>query len=322
MLKDEIIQILKSECDFVSGSFLAEKFSVSRMTINFAIKELIKDRYKITALRNKGYKLEDSSAVYNLLELSNYLENVENIIFLSEVSSTNDYLKNLAKNGASEGTVVFADTQTAGKGRLGRTFFSPKGKGIYVSYLYKPNCSLTELTTLTSRVAVAVSKAIEKVSGIVVDIKWVNDLLLNEKKICGILTELSVIGEGMNPEFAVVGIGVNVNNRQSDFGSELKTKATSLFAETGREFSRIELLAEIIKNLRVLFDGDKAEDMEYYRNHCYNLGKKAVFEFNDDVVTGLVVGIDDDNGLVVQLGDEVITLTSGVVSIKTPNGYC
>ena len=322
MLKYEIVKILKNEDDFVSGAFLAEKFSVSRMTINFLIKELIENGYKITAIRNKGYKLEDCSKAYNLHELSYFLENVDNFFYLESVSSTNDYLKNLAKSGASEGTVVFADTQTAGKGRLGRNFFSPKRKGIYVSYLFRPKCSVTELTTLTARVAVAVSKAIKTVCGLTVDIKWVNDLLLNERKICGILTELSVIGEGMRPEFAVVGIGINVNNKESDFDSELKLKATSLFAETGKEYSRIELLAEIIKNLRVLFDGDKAEDMEYYRTHCYNIGKKAVFEYSDDVVTGLVLGIDDNNGLLVKLGDEQITLTSGVVSIKTPKGYC
>lgn len=322
MIKDEVIKVLKKRGDYVSGSDIAEMFGISRMSVNNAVKELIKDGYQISAVRNRGYKVEFSPNAYNLYELSDYLDNLDNAHYLESVSSTNDYLKELARNGAEEGTIVFANKQTAGKGRLGRSFYSPSKNGVYLSYLYRPKCSLVELSTLTARVAVAVSRAIESVCNIKVDIKWVNDLLLNERKICGILTELSVIGEGMKPDFAVVGIGINVNNEREDFDSELRTKATSLFAETGKEYCRSQLLAEIIKNLRVLFDNDKDSDMEYYRNRCYNIGKKAVFEYNDDVVTGIVEGIDDNNGLIVRLGNDQITLSSGTVSIKTPNGYC
>lgn len=322
MLKDDIIRVLKEEGDYVSGAVIAEKFGVSRMTINNAVKELVSDGYSISAIKNRGYKIQHSSNAYNLSELEDYIDNVSNIYYYDSVTSTNDCLKELARKGAEEGTIVFADHQTAGKGRLGRSFYSPQKKGIYVSYLYRPNCTIAELSTLTARVAVAVSKAIESVCDVKVDIKWVNDLLLNEKKLCGILTELSVIGEGMKPEFAIVGIGLNVNNDIEDFDGELRFKACSLKSETKKEYSRIKILAEIVKNLRVLFYNDKQADLEYYKNRCYNIGKKAVFEYNDDVVTGLVEGLDENNGLIVRLGKEQITLSSGVVSIKTPKGYC
>lgn len=322
MFKDEVLQILKKYGDYVSGSIIAEKFGVTRMTVNNAIKELVSDGYCISGIKNRGYKLMYSPNALNIAELSDYLDNTDNVYFFEKITSTNTYLKELARNGAVEGTIVFADEQTEGKGRLGRNFFSPSKKGIYLSYLYRPTCSVMELSTLTARVAVAVSKAIETVCDIKVDIKWVNDLLLNEKKLCGILTEMSVIGEGMKPEYAVVGIGINVNNSKDEFVGELRQKACSLYSETGKEYCRSKLTAEVIKNLRILFDNDKSKDLEYYRNRCYNIGKKAVFEYNDDVVTGVVEGIDDNNGLIVKLGDERITLSSGIVSIKTPKGYC
>lgn len=321
MLKDKVITVLKSSDDFVSGEYLANQFGTSRMNISNIIKELSDDGYVFVKKTRKGYKLQSSPNILSVVEVSQYLDCENNLVYLEETTSTNEYMKELAKSGASDGTVVFTDHQTKGKGRLGKSFYSPKNCGIYLSYLYRPTCKLNELSTLTAQVAVAVARAIETVCGIKVAVKWVNDILLNGKKICGILTELAVIGENMTAEYAIVGIGINVNNEASDFKGELHKKAGSLYSETKKKYNRAELTGEVIKNLRKLFANEKAKDLDYYKEICLNIGKEVVFEKDGKTITGIAEGLDDNNALLVKVGEETITLVSGEVSIRGVDGY-
>lgn len=315
---DVILEMLKKEKDFVTGSLIAEILHTSRVTVSNSVKILVQEGYEILSVTNRGYKLISSPDVITAVDLSEYLkrDTTDDITCLSVTASTNDYLKKLAFYGAREGSVVVASEQTAGKGRLGKSFFSPKDSGIYMSYLYRPEASLSELSTLTGRVAVAVIKAIKTVCSIDVSVKWVNDLILNGKKICGILTELSIFGETMNAEYAIVGIGINVNNDKSEFDGELSKIATSLYAESGNKFDRNRLVAEIINNLDELFEVSVADSIEFYRSKCINIGKEVSFTYNGCLMSGVVLAIDDSFGLLVKVGDNVLTLSSGEVSIK------
>lgn len=323
MIKNEVLCILKKNEGYVSGESISRMLNISRMSVSNAVKSLIIDGYVISASTKKGYKLEKSPNLISIGELSTYLDSdtMQNVIYLEEVSSTNDYLKNLASNGAKEGTVVIANRQTAGKGRLGRNFYSPENVGIYMSYLYRPTATLSELSSITSRVAVAVCQTIQNTCGVECKIKWVNDLLINDKKVCGILTELSVVGETLYADYVVVGIGINVNNPKSDFNGELRDKATSIKLESGREHSRSKLVAEIIKNLKVLFNFSMDKCLSEYRKLLVNTNREAMFDYQGKQTIGLVLGIDDDFSLLVKVDDKTIKLSSGVVSIRGRKGY-
>ena len=160
--------------------------------------------------------------------------------YLSEIDSTNRYLKELAATGAPEGTVVIANKQSAGRGRLGRSFFSPEEKGIYMSILLRPEIELERAVLITSMAAVAVARAVERVSTIPAQIKWVNDIFINRKKVCGILTEAGINTEKGSLDYAVLGIGVNVGSME--FPAELKEIATSVSNECGKEVSKNDLI--------------------------------------------------------------------------------
>ena len=175
---------------------------------------------------------------------------MDKIIILDSVDSTNNYLKRLAGEGAPCGQIVFARSQTSGRGRLGRSFSSPAGTGIYMSWLIRPDGKPEDILPITCHVAVAVSDAIYKCCGIQTDIKWVNDLQINRRKVCGILTEASIVGGRLS--YVIVGIGINVNTQEEDFPPEIKDIATSLFTETGKKYDIDQLLIAIVHELRKL----------------------------------------------------------------------
>lgn len=241
------------------------------------------------------------------------------IIYLKKVTSTNDYLRELASKGADSGTVVIARSQSAGKGRKGRSFYSPSEGGIYLSYLYRPDKDL-DISIITPMVAVAVYNAILEVTGIDTDIKWVNDLLLNGKKVSGILTESNVINTE-NP-FIVVGIGINVNTPYTVFIGELEDIATSLSIENNEIYDIDLLSATVIEQLNLLFS-DRLENIyQTYRKKCINIGKEVFFELNGEQRKGITKDIDEQYRLLVEVDGSTITLSSGIVSVRGKNGYC
>lgn len=229
------------------------------------------------------------------------------------VGSTNSLVKALALQAAPEGTAVLADAQTAGRGRLGRSFYSPNGSGLYLSVLLRPQKPAQALFDLTARVAVAVCRAVEAVCGIALSVKWVNDLCLNGKKLGGILTEL--VG-GAVPA-AIVGIGINCT--QTEFPEDLRSIAGSILSETGITVSREQLAAAILQQLSCLFDVDW---LPYYRARCLTLGKEVRVISADGQRKAVALDVTDTAALLVEYPDgSREAVSSGEVSVRGLYGY-
>lgn len=248
-------------------------------------------------------------------KIEELIENCDNnIIVMDEVDSTNLELKRLAKGGAKDGTVVVADYQTSGRGRLGRSFFSPAGSGIYMSLLLKPSFEEERATLVTTAVSVAVCRAIERVSGKRPLIKWVNDLYLDDKKICGILTEAIRNAVSGKIEYIVIGIGVNCT--KTEFPDDIKNIAGSV-CEKAENFSRNELIAEIIKEINIMGDfADSKNFIDDYKQRSLVIGKEIRI-LGESEELAKAVDIDENGGLVVRLvSGETKILSSGEISIR------
>lgn len=235
------------------------------------------------------------------------------------LDSTNTYLKKRAAGGAPEGTVVIANAQTAGRGRMGRSFASAPGLGIYLSMLLRPSTEAECVQSLTAGTAVAVCRAIERVCGVAPGIKWINDLFLKGKKICGILCESSV--KSGSAEYVVLGIGLNVITRPQDFPEELRGTAGSLYSQTGIVYERGKLISAMISELSAMYEAWKTDPralLDDYRRRCIVLGKTVeVSPVTGGVFTAAAEEISDDFGLVLRLPDgSVRTVHSGEVSIS------
>ena len=245
-LKDDILSELMVN-RFISGEELAEKYYVSRNSVWKAVKQLRDEGYEIEAVTNKGYCLKGDINKINAGSIRKKLKSEWSFEILPETDSTNNYAKELAITGKRNKTVVITEKQSGGKGRLGRPFYSPEGNGLYMSVLFRPEINVDSAPLITSFTAVAVAEAVEKLSGQDVNIKWVNDVYMNGKKICGILTEAGFDFEGGTVDYAVIGIGINVLG--TDFPDELINIATSIEKETGLKISRNDLAAEVLNNL-------------------------------------------------------------------------
>ena len=235
------------------------------------------------------------------------------------MDSTNTEVKRRAAAGAAEGLAVLAEGQTAGRGRRGRSFQSLSGKGLYLSVLLRPAVSLAELSQLTAWTAVAVCRGIQSCCGAEPQIKWTNDILLNGKKLCGVLTELELEAESAAPSHVVVGLGVNVSQTAADFGPELADIATSLELE-GFSVRRAELAGQILAaldDLYAAFPAGKADYLSDYRARCATTGREVLLLRGDAQVPAFAEAVDDDFGLVVRCPDgRRETVTSGEVSVR------
>lgn len=242
--------LMENKGNTLSGEELAEQLGCTRAAVWKAVNQLRSEGYEISAGRNKGYTLAESSDFLSEEEISRYLDSKYRPIVYQEISSTNDVLKRLAADEAApEGTVIISDYQTGGKGRLGRSFFSPKGSGLYMSLLLRPRGSVGDNLILTAQSAVAVLRAVKRSSGIELGIKWVNDLYLEERKVCGILSEGQANFESGSLDFVVVGIGINIYEPEEGFPQEISERAGSLLGKKsgGGYINRNILAAEIIK---------------------------------------------------------------------------
>ena len=239
------------------------------------------------------------------------------IIVLDETDSTNNEAKKLAAEGAVHGTVVIADSQTAGRGRLDRQFVSPAGKGLYMSIIIRPESDIKFAPMITSAAAVAAAIAVENICGSEVQIKWVNDLYMNGKKICGILTEAAVNTDGKSLEYVIVGIGINVRSISDELDDELKLRASSIEDETGKILDRNVLCAAVLNELDTWLG--KIEDRSYiteYRQREFLTGKRIIAESGGKIITGTAVGIDRNANLMVELPNgDIINLNSGEANL-------
>ena len=238
------------------------------------------------------------------------------------VSSTNDLAKELAKNGAPEGTVLVAAEQTAGRGRMGRSFHAPAGQGLYFSLILRPNCPAQQLLHLTCAAGVAACNAVEDCCGSRPKIKWTNDLVMGTQKLGGILTELSVNSKGI-AEWAVIGIGINC--LQTKFPQEIQSIATSILLYTEKACSPAQLAGYLIQRLSTLNQtliSGKQEIMDTYRQDCMTVSRQVVLLRGDEKRYGTALDVDEDGGLVVRFTDGTIeTVQSGEISVRGLYGY-
>lgn len=320
---DRFIQLLLANATvFVSGEKLAETMRVCRMTICNWVHRLQKEGMAIEVKPKVGYRLTEvpdlllAHLIKRELRTKTFGRNIQHHF---QVGSTNDVAFQLAQEGAAEGTVVLSEEQTSGRGRLGRRWLSEKHLGIYMSLVVRPKLRPRHAPVLNLAVAVAVSKAIEQTCGLAADIKWPNDILVNGKKCCGILTEMTADLDQI--KYLVIGIGINVNHAR--FPKSLEGQASSLFLEGGRRFSRIEIILALLKNLEDLYlefqeKGREVILKQWMQRSSFSHGKEVSVEVSDRQVHGTTLGLGGDGALRVKLGDGQIEeiMTGDVVVWK------
>lgn len=328
MTKDKVLIILKSSGDYVSGESMSRELGVSRAAVNSAVKALRQEGYEISSVTNRGYMLCSSPDRLSQGEIEKALPagRGETVKFLETVDSTNNYLKNKAGDGSlPDGYTVVADHQTGGRGRRGRSFSSPPGCGVYLSMLIRPDSAPGDTAGITAWVAVAVCDAIEKTCGIRPGIKWINDIIMGRRKVAGILTELSVEGESGHIQYIVIGIGINTNQRESDFPPELSEIAGSVAMAAGKSIDRGRLAGELINSLDRMRRGWPHEKERYlaaYRRDCVTIGKEVLLVRNGEQKKAFAKDIDDDFSLIAELPDGSLeTVFTGEVSVRGLYGY-
>ena len=317
-LKDVILKILEeNKGRYVSGEEIAEKLSVSRNSVWKAINRLKSEGHIIYAVTNKGYYLAEknkvftANSVYELLN-ADLCERL-NVNIVPTVGSTNTELKILAEKDGAEGEVLIALEQTAGRGRLGKSFFSPKDTGLYMSILLRPNCSANDSLYITACAAVSAAEAIEKTTGVEAGIKWVNDIYVNRKKVCGILTEASLDFVSCFPNYVVLGIGINLTTAK--FPEEIVPLAGSVSCEDID--LRGPVAAEFLNSFFSYYANLKSLDfLPEYRKRSILTGQKIMFSRGNETFEGKVLEIDDRVRLVTELDNgEIVALSSGEVTL-------
>lgn len=324
-MKNKILEILKEEKGYVSGERLSEIFDTSRTSIWKYINKLREDGYEITSATKLGYRLESAPDILSYGEVKGYLDTKyigRNIIYLDEIDSTNNYGK-LQANELEEGTVIVAERQTAGKGRLGRSWLSPKKKGIWMTIVLKPNLDPLLAQNITLLGGAAVGQAFQSM-GVDYRIKWPNDLLLNGKKICGILTEMSC--ELNMIDYILMGIGINLNLDLEDLDG-LLDKASSIKIEENREIDRQILFARILNEFELLYEdfireGHINKSIEIIGEKLLLVGEEIRIIHGLKEEEGRLLGINREGHLLVEKESGLIEeVYSGEISIRGKKGY-
>lgn len=319
-VKEEILCILEQyKGESISGQELAEKLGVSRTAVWKAINSLKEEGYEINGVSNKGYSLSISSDVLSCEGIRPFLNSEYKdvpITVYKTIGSTNTEAKLLSMQNAPHGTVIISEEQTSGRGRMGRNFYSPSDSGIYMSIILKPKLNMADSVLITTATAVAVCLAIDKFTKDSPKIKWVNDIFINDKKVCGILTEAVTDMESGTINTVIVGIGLNV--KTENFPNELKETAGSIFASNENNSIRNELSAEIINNVLYMSDNLKnREFLKIYKERSMIIGEKIKYLKNNEWYEGYAVDIDEYGGLVVFHDDgHKETLNSGEITVR------
>lgn len=316
-LKHEVLKLLEENREhYLSGQEIANRLAFSRTAVWKAIHSLKEEGYQIHAVSNKGYQLDQacdrlsSEGIHTCL--TEDLKNLPITVY-QQMGSTNTEAKQQALNGAPHGTVILAEEQTQGRGRLGRKFYSPKGTGIYMSLILRPQLHLNQAIQVTTTVAVAICRVIEKLTNQHPHIKWVNDIYIGKQKICGILTEAVTDFESGQVEFIILGIGLNVNT--VDFPKEIDQIAGSL---NPKDITRNQLCAHLLNELFSLFSNlNDPKLLEEYKSKSNVLGKWITFMKNQQLYEALAEDINEQGELIVRLKNaEKMILNSGEISIR------
>lgn len=312
-MKEKILQELINNKDkLITGTYIAEHLNITRSYVSKVINEFINSGHVIDIQDRSGYIYRNSNKHINITK-KDINHEINNIYILDKVDSTNKYLKELANNGENEITVVIANEQTAGRGRLGRSFVSNSGKGIYMSILLRPTFGIELSKRITSLTATVVSEAIDEVTKLNTKIKWVNDIYVNDKKIAGILTEGHTNFESGKVEYIVVGIGINLYKQI--FPDNLDNIITTVEDETNKVFSINKIIESILNKLIYYYENIKDNiHINEYRKRSYVINKKVELNIHGNIKYGKVLDIDDEGELIVLINDKKETIYSGEIT--------
>ncbi len=324
-MKAEILAMLRESDGYVSGQELCNKFGVSRTAIWKAINQLKDMGYEIEAVPNKGYHIVSAPDVMNEAEIKSLLHTEwagQELFCFDEIDSTNTKAKELAEQGYPSGTLIVADRQIAGRGRRGRSWDSPAGIGIFMTLLLKPDINPNNASMLTLVTALATAQAISDVTGAEAKIKWPNDIVINGKKVCGILTEMSAQFDYIN--HIVIGIGINVHNES--FPEEIRETASSLLLESGKRIHRADLIARFLERFEAgyaifLQTEDLEGLMKDYNALLVNIQKQVRILDPKEPFEGKAIGITKRGELIVDTWESRKLVSSGEVSVRGIYGY-
>ncbi|MCU9613688.1 biotin--[acetyl-CoA-carboxylase] ligase [Caldibacillus lycopersici] len=294
--------------EFISGEKLANTIGCSRTAVWKHIEELRNEGFEVEAIRKKGYRLAEhpNTLTENEIYLGLQTKYIgKTIHFYESLPSTQQVAKELALNGATEGTLVISDEQTLGRGRLARAWHSPKGTGIWTSIIIRPKIPIQQAPQLTLLTAVAAVQAIEEQTDIDVSIKWPNDLLINGKKVCGILTELQA--EENQIQSIIIGIGINVNQQLTDFPEELHSIATSLSMEVNDKINRAKLVQSLCFHLEKLYETYLTLGFQpiklLWESYALSIGKQITARTLNGTYSGIALGINEQGVLLLETSD-------------------
>ena len=322
-MRKTIVEILKKAGDnFISGESIAGELKVSRTAVWKHIQKLREDGYEILSSERNGYKLKDAPDLLLPSEIQIGLKT--KIIGLEmeykpSIDSTNQLAKKLAYHGAADGTIVVAEEQTGGKGRLDRKFFSPRGKGIWFSVILRPNLLPKDAPKCTLMAAVAVAEAMKRFN-LKAEIKWPNDIMHDGRKLVGILTEMT--GEIGKISYIVIGVGINVNIKRKEFPKDLRDVATSLSELTGDEISRVKLFRAVLEEFDKLYckinKSGFDEILKLWRKYNITLGKniRVISASDGKSFTGKAIDLNADGALIVETKSGLKAVYAGDVSIR------
>lgn len=321
-VREEVKKLLEANRDkSLSGQEIAEQIGVTRAAVWKAVNTLKQEGYRIEAVNNRGYRLLEESDILSpegiKLELDEKYRNYKIDVYKT-IDSTNQEVKRQALEGAGQGLVVLAEQQTMGKGRRGRSFYSPAGTGIYMSVLFRPSPEQSkDVVLVTTAASVAICRAIRKVLNEESQIKWVNDVYFRGKKVCGILTEAVSDFESGQIDTVVVGIGINYHVPEDGFPEEIRGIAGSVCTDENM-IPRNSLVAAVLNELFAIYEKlSEREYMEDYRRWSNVIGKDVRFTSGDGWMDAKALDIDDDGGLLVQLDNgEKKTLRTGEITLR------
>lgn len=311
----------------ISGALLAQKLAVSRNAIWKAVKELQKEGYLIEGIHRQGYSFSPTNDILSKEGILPYLDEekwIDNVQVYKSLDSTNNLAKKLALEEAPHGTVILAETQTKGRGRKGRSFFSPEAKGIYMSVILRPKLRMEQALWMTSAAAVLTAQAIESILPCYVQIKWVNDLFISDKKIGGILTEAATNWESGEVQYIIVGLGINVTPPKDGFPDELQPIVGTLFTEGEKPVQRNVLVAKIINNI-MKFSTYLEDDinalqkkiMAQYRCRSCVINRQVKIIDYPGLESGIVKDVDDQGFLIVEdTKGQTHVLSSGEITLR------
>lgn len=318
MLKEKVLDLLEeNQGKIVSGEEIAKRIGVTRNSVWKAIKALKNDGYNIFSQSNTGYIFSKDNEIFTSSKIKSLSKNDINVLVLDSVTSSNDIAKSMANQSAPEGTIVVAKRQSNGRGRMGRSFISNEENGLYMSIILRPQISASDSVKITVIGAVATLEAIEETSNQSCQIKWVNDIYIKDKKVCGILTEGAFNVESGSFDYAILGIGINITPPENGFENEIENIATSIYEKDAPKDYKSRLCALIIDKFFDYYKNIKNEAyIDEYRKKLNLIGKRIVVIRGNEEIEGEVVDIDNDANLIVKNERGIFKFNSGEARVR------